>query len=582
MTALQAPEPGSVLGGDFTIIRPLSSGGMGAVYVAEQASTGKLRAIKLMHKELVADPKQRERFEQEARVGARIPSDHVVQVIAAGVDPATSAPWMAMELLEGEDLAQHLERRGALPPGEVLAIFRQLCHALGAAHRAGVVHRDMKPENIFLARTRSAAEEVSVKVLDFGIAKVVAESKTAVTAAIGTPLWMAPEQSDPRAPITPAVDVWSLGLIAFACLTGVSYWRAASDPHAAMTALMREILFEPVQRASVRAAELGRAGLLPGGFDAWFARCAQREPSARFPTAIEALAAFPEALSGAPVDPGVLFAGGSPPYSADGRGAVSGLADLPTDAYLASTRGSTTGVPVTSAPAAPNSSVTSTNNAALQFMNTAPSPSAAPRLRPSLGLVLGGVAVALLSAAGGILLLSSQSSDAQSDDSTAVRLSAPAAEPGSKSGGLNTAETSGAQKSDQAAPAGGRPGAPNSTSSRAPESGGAKPKASGASQSAPAGSPTTAAARPFDHAAAAKSVQQAASNAKVHCKGKEGPKVVSATVYFNPSGGVQRVMVDPTVAGKPSALCSTMMLSSARVPPFDGEIQSHPAVVALE
>jgi len=125
MAAPQAPESGSVRGGDFTIVRPLSSGGMGAVFVAEQASTGKLRAITLMHKELVADPKQRERFEQEARVGARIPSDHVVQVIAAGVDPATGAPWIAMELLEGEDLAGHLETRGTLPAAEVLTIFEQ-------------------------------------------------------------------------------------------------------------------------------------------------------------------------------------------------------------------------------------------------------------------------------------------------------------------------------------------------------------------------------------------------------------------------------------------------------------------------
>src|SRR5688572_19878197 len=172
------PTPGTVFGGEFKIVRALSSGGMGAVYIAEQASTGKTRALKLMHPELVADAKLRERFEQEARVGALIASDHVVQVIAAGIDPATGAPWMAMELLEGEDLADYLRRRGALPVDEVREIFRQLCHALGAAHAAGIVHRDMKPENIFLAKTRSASGEVCVKVLDFGIAKVVAESKT--------------------------------------------------------------------------------------------------------------------------------------------------------------------------------------------------------------------------------------------------------------------------------------------------------------------------------------------------------------------------------------------------------------------
>src|SRR5829696_940531 len=112
-------NPGTIFGGEFRIVRPLSAGGMGAVYIAEQASTSKLRALKLMHPMLLSDTRLRERFEQEARVGGLIRSDHVVQVISAGVDHQAGVPWIAMELLEGEDLAACLRRRGAFQPGEV-------------------------------------------------------------------------------------------------------------------------------------------------------------------------------------------------------------------------------------------------------------------------------------------------------------------------------------------------------------------------------------------------------------------------------------------------------------------------------
>jgi len=155
-------EPGSVFGGEYRIVRPLSAGGMGAVYVAEQQSTGKLRAVKLMHPALLADTRLRERFEQEARVGALIKSDHVVQVLGAGVDAATGVPWLSMELLEGEDLAAFLRRHGPVHPRELYEIFRQVGHALAAAHAVGVVHRDLKPENIFLARTLGATGVTAV------------------------------------------------------------------------------------------------------------------------------------------------------------------------------------------------------------------------------------------------------------------------------------------------------------------------------------------------------------------------------------------------------------------------------------
>jgi len=308
------PASGGILGGDFRIERQLVAGGMGAVYVAEQLSTGRRRALKLMHPSLVSDAKLRERFEQEARVGARIQSDHVVQVIAAGVDEASGSPFIAMELLDGEDLATTIARRGALPPSDVRAILQPVCHALGAAHAVGIVHRDLKPENIFLLHTQDVQRSFDVKLLDFGIAKLTADARTMATSAVGTPLWMAPEQTDPRAKIAPTADIWPLGLLVFTMLTGRSYWRVASDSGVSVQALMREILFDAVDAPSVRAVELNIDVPLPVGFDAWFLKCLDRDATRRFPTAKEAWEALVPVLGAevqAPARLASLVAGGS-------------------------------------------------------------------------------------------------------------------------------------------------------------------------------------------------------------------------------------------------------------------------------
>jgi eukaryotic-like serine/threonine-protein kinase len=271
------------------VLSPLAAGGMGEVYVAEQLSTGKRRALKIMHGGLVADAAQRTRFVHEARVGSAIASDHVVEVIGAGVDEATGLPWLAMELLDGEDLAAHVTRLGALAPEEVRRLFRQLCHAVGAAHTAGIVHRDLKPQNVFLAKARTLDAPTVVKVLDFGIAKLLASSPTVNTGLVGSPAWMAPEQTDPRASATPATDVWALGLLAFWMLAGRAFWLSANDAESSLQVIMRECLIEPIPPASQRAAELGLASRLPSGFDAWFARCVDREPQARFTSVGELL-----------------------------------------------------------------------------------------------------------------------------------------------------------------------------------------------------------------------------------------------------------------------------------------------------
>ncbi len=293
MAPLVNLQPGSTFADDFRVVGLLATGGMGAVYVVEQRSTGKQRAMKVMDPALVAVPEHRARFEAEARMAARIESDHVVEVVAAGIDEASQTPWLAMELLKGETLGARLAR-GRLEPAEAVEVLRQVAHALGAAHRAGLVHRDIKPDNVFLATSRRDGERSVVKVLDFGIAKVLqdARARSVATAPIGTPLWMAPEQTEARGLIGPQTDVWAFGLLAFVVLTGRCYWLAANEAELSIPAVMREALFTPMPAASARAAELGAPGTLPEGFDAWFAGATTRDAAHRFAHADAALSAL--------------------------------------------------------------------------------------------------------------------------------------------------------------------------------------------------------------------------------------------------------------------------------------------------
>lgn len=318
MEPLPQLAPGMIFARDFRVVRPLSAGGMGAVYVVEQLSTQRPRALKIMLPDLVRDPASRARFTQEATVAGRIKSDHVVEVVSAGIDESTNTPWIAMELLEGEELAQHVSRRGALPPAEVMEVLRQLCHGLGAAHRAGLVHRDLKPENVFLCTARREGVAFMVKILDFGIAKVVGESRTSAqaTSSMGSPMWMAPEQAE-QGQIRPATDVWALGLIAFHLLTGRFYWRSANSAEPALAGILKEIFVDPIEPASQRAAQYGVAHLLPPGFDGWFARAVVRDAGQRFNDASEALAhMLPILGAAAGVAPNALTYPGLPPASA--------------------------------------------------------------------------------------------------------------------------------------------------------------------------------------------------------------------------------------------------------------------------
>lgn len=282
---------------DYVIESLLAEGGMGSVFAVHQRSTGRRRALKLMHPALARDAHTRERFVREARVAATIESDHVVEVLDAGFDPSTGAPFLVMELLDGQDLARHVRAHGALSVREAREVLRQLCHALSAAHAAGVIHRDLKPENVFVARSRRADVPFTIKLLDFGIAAVLDPAATnhATGAIVGSPAWMAPEQVDTGL-IRASTDVWALGLIAFWLLTAKQYWKSANAPGATMQALLVEKLVDPLERASERARRIGAPIELSLSFDEWFARCVCRDPAGRFRDASEAWAALSSIL----------------------------------------------------------------------------------------------------------------------------------------------------------------------------------------------------------------------------------------------------------------------------------------------
>ena len=257
---------------------------MGAVYEVEHLHTGQRHALKVLTPQPGASV---ERFKREARAASLIRSDHIVRVIDADVAPELGgAPFLVMELLEGADLERATGNRPAAP-GDVVDWLRQVARALGKAHGAGLVHRDLKPENLFLTQREDGTP--LVKILDFGIAKMTVEGAglTASDAILGTPGYMAPEQTDSRGPpVTPRADLYSLGLIAFKLLTGRIYWVTGS-----LAQLLAQILAEPMPPASERGAMLGPR------FDAWFAKACDRSPENRFASAEEQVEALAQALS---------------------------------------------------------------------------------------------------------------------------------------------------------------------------------------------------------------------------------------------------------------------------------------------
>ncbi len=222
----------ALLGGRYRLLDPLGRGGMGTVYAAIQEGLGRRVAVKLLDPRLAEDRDQLERFRREAEVVASLGHPNIVQVTDFQYpDEDNKQPFLVMELLRGESFGACIAREIALPYGRVAFVASQVLSALTAAHRAGVVHRDIKPDNVFLLS--DAAVPDTVKVLDFGIAKMSVEGQAKLTgtgAMLGTPAFMAPEQARGAVDVDARADLYAVGAMMYQALTGKLPYEAPSVP----------------------------------------------------------------------------------------------------------------------------------------------------------------------------------------------------------------------------------------------------------------------------------------------------------------------------------------------------------------
>lgn len=277
------PVVGQLLSGTYEVLRVIGEGGMGRVYEARHSRLANKRfAIKMLHQELARQPEVVTRFQREAEAASGLSHPNVVGVFDVNTAP-DGRPYIVAELLEGEQLGDFLDRSGKLGTGMVIPIVRQVCRALARAHEQGIVHRDVKPENVFLV-----GGEGGVKVLDFGISKLSQQESnlTKTGMVMGTPDYMAPEQArgdrvDARA------DVYAVGAILYRALTGRKPFEGL-DPLQTLTAALVQ---EPPRPSSLEPS-------IPLELEMVMQHAMAKEPRERFQTMAELDAAL------APFDPG--------------------------------------------------------------------------------------------------------------------------------------------------------------------------------------------------------------------------------------------------------------------------------------
>jgi serine/threonine-protein kinase len=269
------PRPGEVMAsGKYAIEREIAAGGMGIVLSAMHLQLGARVAIKFLHPDATKYPEAVPRFLTEARAAARISSEHVVRII--DVDMLESgAPYIVMEYLAGEDLADIIAARAPLALPEALELFLQACEGVAEAHARGIVHRDLKPPNLFV--TKHSDGTPLVKVLDFGLVKATdprdrdSKNLTKATAVMGTPQYMSPEQVRSSRDVDARTDVWSLGVILYEMLAGKPPFEG--DTSAAICA---SVVADPPPPLAER-----RPGLAEGVVTAVH-RCLEKDPEKRF------------------------------------------------------------------------------------------------------------------------------------------------------------------------------------------------------------------------------------------------------------------------------------------------------------
>jgi len=303
------PLPGRLIAGNFRVERLIGQGAMGNVYRAEQLSLGKAVAVKVLHAHLMSDDKLVGRFKREAKSASRLNHPNSIQIIDSGQD-ADGTLYIAMELLDGRDLAQIIRDEFPLPLPRVVRVMTQVMAALDEAHAQGVIHRDLKPSNIMLIERR-AGEKDFVKVCDFGIAKATsADGKdddrqamlTIQGLVCGTPEYMSPEQARAE-PLDGRADLYSAAIILYQLVTGDIPFKADSP-----MGIVSRHLAEVPKPPSLRRPDLP----IPKALDEIILRGMAKNRDERYPNAIAFRAALEVLVSPSgfmtPVPPGIQAA----------------------------------------------------------------------------------------------------------------------------------------------------------------------------------------------------------------------------------------------------------------------------------
>ena len=287
------PKPGDRFADKYTIVRMVGEGGVGVVYEAMHDRLEKRIALKVLRSEARKAGEWVTRFEREARTAVKLRGANVARVFDVDSLP-DGTPYMVMELLEGQDLADELHERKTIPVAEAVRYILEACSAMAEAHAYGIVHRDLTPGNLFLAKV---GDRRVIKVLDFGISKVSDDRGVNVTtmdSALGTPQYMSPEQIRSTSQVDPRADVWSLGVILFEMLTGMPpFWGNNAS------AIIAAVIADPPRPLRALRPDL------PDELVAVVMKALEKYPSNRFQKVEElaaALAPFTPALQPLPID----------------------------------------------------------------------------------------------------------------------------------------------------------------------------------------------------------------------------------------------------------------------------------------
>ena len=289
MAAGRAGPYTGLAAGRYLIRHLIARGAMGEIYAATDRDSGDDAAIKVLQPSMLGDDQLVTRFLREGQAASRLGQANVVTIYEVGTLGANGAPYIAMELLRGHDLGWHLRQRGALPVDEVVSLAEQVARGLEAARLAGVVHRDLKPQNLFLAQQHGAAP--AWKILDFGVSRLAGTTGTlTLDQIVGTPGYMSPEQAGGRE-ANHRSDVFSFGAVLYRALTGQPAFSGPDTP---------QVLYQVVYRNPPRPSQI-MPGLRPD-LDIVLAIAMAKDPGDRFASAREAAEALRAAAKGA-LDP---------------------------------------------------------------------------------------------------------------------------------------------------------------------------------------------------------------------------------------------------------------------------------------